>query len=84
MNPVAAMLARHYCVAGTEPSHPVRQAIAEIERLQAEVDALRADAIYDTGDSGGQSLCPHGEPIEDCNACLVDADFAFDAARERR
>jgi hypothetical protein len=43
-NPVAAMLARHYCVAGTELSHPVRQAIAEIERLSADVNALRLAA----------------------------------------
>lgn len=27
-------------------------------------------------------VCPHGEPIGDCNACDVAGDLAFDAARE--
>lgn len=27
--------------------------------------------------------CPHGEKVEDCNACYVEGDLAFDANRER-
>jgi len=42
MNDIAEQLRRHYSVDGTEPEHPIRRAIAEIERLTAERDALRA------------------------------------------
>lgn len=27
--------------------------------------------------------CPHGNPWAECNACMVEGDFAYDAARER-
>ena len=27
--------------------------------------------------------CPHGEPIDECNACYLEADMAFDSNREK-
>jgi hypothetical protein len=27
--------------------------------------------------------CPHGEDWHECNACMVQSDFAYDAAREK-
>lgn len=36
---IIATLRQHYAIAGTEPTHPVRRAIAEIERLRAALAA---------------------------------------------
>ena len=30
----------------------------------------------------GRAKCPHGEDAADCNACMVESDLAYDAARE--
>jgi hypothetical protein len=32
----------------------------------------------------GPVLCPHGNKAGSCNACDIQSDFAFDAARENR
>jgi hypothetical protein len=36
-------------------------------------------------DCGGKGrVCPHGRKFDECNACDVDSDLAYDVERERR
>jgi hypothetical protein len=68
MNPVAQMLARHYCVAGTEPSHPVRQAIAEIERLSAALAQQQVEPVaYRYLYSDGYWRLNNGQRVNGCD-----------------
>lgn len=50
MNDIAHKLRQSYCLAGTEPTHPIRQAVEEIERLRESVERfmrLAAEARAD-------------------------------------
>jgi hypothetical protein len=46
--------------------------------------ALPADWDYALCKECGEANCVHGNERHECNECLLESDFAFDAAREEK
>ena len=57
----------------------VLQAVATIARIYLDCDLTPDEVPVEAVET-----CPHGETIGECNACDMQADFAYDAAREAR
>ena len=45
--------------------------------------AMQGDDEVDWAELPGAAVCPHGNAPADCDACMRESDFQFDAARER-
>lgn len=80
------------------PKPPDARAYGGVMRRGIKAGKIRADGYAPTPDpqahcrpavvwrvvGSDAPKCPHGARAEDCEACYVAADFAYDAARENR
>jgi len=53
-----------------------------IRAVKIEMNLAHFDPLF--AERSSDSLCPHGEEHHECNVCMVDSDFQYDAAREQR
>ena len=57
----------------------------KISGLSESMEHDKMEALEEmVADTPSSQPCPHGNAIEDCNACMVDGDLAVTAALERR